>query len=242
MDFTGANEALHAFKIVNQLLEFKDAIQAEATRTLTALDKYVRTIKKGEKGDKGDKGERGNAGARGPQGPQGEKGEKGDIGPSVDEARIIQDISANVLKTLLPITEGTASDASSALKQEISKAVETAVKDLKNQIESDRKKSQVFQGTGYVHGGGDTVDAGTGISISVVNGKKVITATGTASINPITVTGTVDDSNTTFTASSAPSMVNINGAFYVHGHGVTISGTNITTDNPVGTGGFIYAL
>lgn len=88
--------------------------------------------------------------------------------------------------------------------------------------------------------------AGTGITLSYnqAYGRNdvTITATGTASLSPIAVTGTVDDSNTSFTAASTPNLVIVNGASYRHGHGVTISGTSITLDNPVGTNGDIYAL
>jgi len=88
--------------------------------------------------------------------------------------------------------------------------------------------------------------AGSGVTISYAyaNGRNdvTITATGSASLTPITVTGTVDDSNKAFVAASTPNVVIINGASYRHGHGVTISGLNITTDNAVGSGGDIYCL
>ena len=50
------------------------------------------------------------------------------------------------------------------------------------------------------------------------------------------------NSNTSFTAASTPNIVIINGASYRNGAGVTISGTSVTTDNPVGVGGDIYGL
>jgi len=56
------------------------------------------------------------------------------------------------------------------------------------------------------------------------------------------LTGAIDDSNLTFTFSAIPNMVIVNGATYRHGHGCTISGTTVTLDNPVGTGGDIYGL
>jgi hypothetical protein len=88
--------------------------------------------------------------------------------------------------------------------------------------------------------------AGTGITLSYAssNGRNdiTITATGTASLSPITVTGDVDDSNTSFTAASTPNLVIVNGASYRDGHGATIVGTAITLDNPVGSGGDIYCL
>lgn len=87
---------------------------------------------------------------------------------------------------------------------------------------------------------------GTGISVSYAhaNGRNdiTITATGSASLTPITITGTIDNSNVDFTAASEPSLVIVNGAAYRHGAGVTISGTTITLDNPVGSGGDVYGL
>lgn len=89
--------------------------------------------------------------------------------------------------------------------------------------------------------------AGAGITISYAfaHGRNDITftATGTASSTPIEVTGTIDDTNTSFTAASPCNQVVINGASLRDGHGVTITGgVNITTNSPVGSGGDIYAL
>lgn len=66
------------------------------------------------------------------------------------------------------------------------------------------------------------------------------TTTGGFSI--ISVSGTIDDSNVDFVAASLPTLVVINGTSYRNGKGVTISGLTITTDNPVGEKGDIYAL
>ncbi len=57
-----------------------------------------------------------------------------------------------------------------------------------------------------------------------------------------TPTGTVDDSNTTFTVTSEPKYVVINGAQYFAGAGYTYLAGTITLDNPVGTGGFIRSV
>jgi len=57
----------------------------------------------------------------------------------------------------------------------------------------------------------------------------------------LTTTETIDDSNVTFTFSRTPREVVVNGASYITGGGCTISGGTVTLDNPVGTGGSIYA-
>lgn len=61
----------------------------------------------------------------------------------------------------------------------------------------------------------------------------------------IPVTGTVDDSNMTFAATSQPTLLNINGAFYQNSGGaITWSYATgvITLSSPVGAGGQIYGL
>lgn len=61
----------------------------------------------------------------------------------------------------------------------------------------------------------------------------------------IAVTGTINDSNVTFTATSQPTLLNINGAFYQKTGGAitwTYSGGAITLSSAVGTGGNIYGI
>ncbi len=89
--------------------------------------------------------------------------------------------------------------------------------------------SFIYNGTKYgthelLHGGGNT----TSSSFSI-----------------IAVAGTINDSNTSFTASSEPVLLNINGAFYQESGGAItwtyVAGT-ITTSVAVGTGGNIYGI
>lgn len=70
-----------------------------------------------------------------------------------------------------------------------------------------------------------------------------IATAGGGSLSVLEITGgTVDDSNTVFTFASEPTLVNVNTAVYRNGVGVTITGTTVTLDNPVGTDGDIYGL
>jgi len=62
---------------------------------------------------------------------------------------------------------------------------------------------------GYIHGGGDTVAAGTNVTITNTNGTKIINATGGLGI--LTVTGIVNGSNQTFTVPSKPNVVVVDG-------------------------------
>ncbi len=63
---------------------------------------------------------------------------------------------------------------------------------------------------GYLHGGGDTVSAGTGISITISGGTKVISASG-GGVNLEIPTGTVDGSNASFTVLNTPKYITVDG-------------------------------
>lgn len=97
----------------------------------------------------------------------------------------------------------------------------------------------------YMSGGGDSIDAGSNITITVVNGKKVISTSGGASLSVLSVTGTVNDTNTSFTIASSPTLVAVNGVLYrTTGDSITwtyLAGT-LTLSQPVGSNGSIYAL
>lgn len=93
------------------------------------------------------------------------------------------------------------------------------------------------------HGGGDTVSAGSNITITDSNGTKIISAS--TSLAVLTATGTINDSNTVFGFASAPTLIAVNGLLYrSSGDSITWSyvGGNATLSEPVGTGGSIYAL
>lgn len=73
--------------------------------------------------------------------------------------------------------------------------------------------------------------------------RLLVDASGSStSIVLLTATGTVDDSNTTFTFTSTPQIVVVNGMSYRNGHGVTIVTTTATLDSPAGTGGDVYGI
>lgn len=119
------------------------------------------------------------------------------------------------------------------------------IEGLDEMMESYWKKVRAQSKSGIMRGGGDTVLAGTGITITRDSvGRSTITA-----INPgggltylAVVNGTIDNSNTVFIFAKPPTIVVVNGASYINGSGVTISSTTATLDNPAGTGGSVYAL
>jgi len=96
--------------------------------------------------------------------------------------------------------------------------------------------AQMFAGAGYSYAGGTiTLDNAIG------TGGFIRSAYGTG-LTIETPTGTVDDSNTTFTVANEPKYIVVNGAQYFSGAGYSYAGGTITLDNPVGTGGFIRSV
>lgn len=98
---------------------------------------------------------------------------------------------------------------------------------------------------GYVHGGGDTVVAGTNVSIvKDANGKSIIsTLAGGVTILP--ATGAINDSNLAFTFTKLPTLLCINGGFYQQtGGSITwtwnAGSLTATLSSVVGTGGSIF--
>lgn len=136
--------------------------------------------------------------------------------------------------------------------EELGAKVDDKLKEIKEELSAVRQMRGA-KGWG-AHGltiqdGGSTVDKVNRylnfIGATVTrnrDGVVDIDVSSPASSGLVTMTGTIDDSNTSFTASATPTLVNVNGTFYRDGKGVTISGTSITLDNPVGTGGDIYGL
>lgn len=79
--------------------------------------------------------------------------------------------------------------------------------------------------------------------IDSVTGRLLTSSTATLTI--ITISGTINDANVTFTAGSQPTLLFINGAAYQQtGGAITwtyVTGT-ITLSSPVGTGGSIFGI
>ncbi len=181
-------------------------------------------------------------------------------GKDADEEMIV----ANVLKQIPPVVFPIETSEDIRNKLELLQADErldkSAVKGIER-LEEDIKAISLRpvgrgggKGIGLFVGGSkklltaQTINlvAGTGITISYAyaSGRNDITisASGTVALSPIAMTGTIDDSNKSFTAASTPTLVVVNGTAYRDGHGVSIVGTAITLDNPCGAGGDLYGL
>ncbi len=98
--------------------------------------------------------------------------------PKIDEKKIIDKIASNIPKASLKI-----------IQEKLEIDVEKITGDKKFKIRADQiegfeqtkqaLRSQIRQDIGYVHGGGDTVAAGTNVTITTnANGDKVINSSG----------------------------------------------------------------
>ena len=70
---------------------------------------------------------------------------------------------------------------------------------------------------GYIHGGGDTVGAGTNVTITTVNGTKIINASGGGGFTILNTASAVNNSNQTFvfsTATAQPTFVVLDGVYF----------------------------
>lgn len=95
----------------------------------------------------------------------------------------------------------------------------------------------------WARGGGDTVKAGTNVTITAnPDGTKSINAPSAGGLGYLAATGAINNTNTVFTFTSTPTIVVVNGASYINGFGVTITGTSATLDNAPGNGGSVYGL
>ena len=104
----------------------------------------------------------------------------------------------------------------------------------------------VINGAGYEQTGGAITWTYSGgaitISVPVGTGGSIF---GIASFSLIVINGTIDDSNTSFTSTSQPTLLCFNGGLYQPTGGAitwTYSGGNLTTSSPVGTGGSIFGI
>lgn len=159
--------------------------------------------------------------------------------PKIDEERIIKQVIKRSPKpSLKVITE----------KIDEESIINNLLKSDKIKVKFDGLDAQLkVLDRRYIHGGGDTVSAGTGVTITNVNGTKQISASSSGFTTVNIATGTIDDTTTVFTFSSAISAVCVNGSIYRNGSTamggtIIISGVTATLPNPIGTGGDLFGI
>jgi hypothetical protein len=199
-----------------EIKELRRQIATTLDRALLQIQTRLASIKDGKEGPPGPQGIAGEPGIQGIQGIKGEDGSP-DTGEDI-------------------ITKVNKDKGSKKIKKEKVEGLEHIIDWIKD-FNGNERRMRLYNG-GLV----SEIVAGSNVTVDSTDpGRPIISASG-AALAIITVTGTINDTNTSFTAASTPTLVCINGAFYRNGKGVTISGTSITTDNPVGTAGDIYCL
>lgn len=221
-------------EILKDIQKSKDTFQAWLDTKMIEVEstvKEVQRIQKGERGERGFTGIKGEKGERGERGEQGIKGEKGDVGETP------------VAGFDFPLPKD-GMDGKDADPEAVIEKIKSLPKGRRLKIEHidglqptlDAFSRQIGEHNfgGMVRGGGDTVQAGTGISIvrNASTGKSVITATGGSStFYTETPTGVIDSANVTFTVLHAINTVfsfAINGQYLHPTTDYTFTGTTIT--------------
>lgn len=208
--------------------ELRQQVELVVSAQIVAIKNKLDSLKNGEPGPKGDT-------VVGPPGPEGPPGPAG--APDTGDQIIGKINKADDL------ISSTAIEGLEDFKKE--------VKDIKIEPRSGFFGRSLLQL--YVDGAKKgavqylNIVAGANVTLSYnrANGRNDITISatgGSGSLSVLAATGTIDDSNVTFTFASTPTLVIVNGACYRDGKGCSIVTTTVTLDNPVGTGGDVYAL
>lgn len=158
-------------------------------------------------------------------------------------------VITEIIKELLPVE---IADRINKLKGAIHVSV---IKDAVSKKDLENQDKKVLDGMAEVDGRIKAIDQRwRGGGLSSVSHDATLTGNGTPSsplsvvssgsgVIILTFTGTIDDLNTTFTTTSLPVEVIVNGLSYIQNGGAItwsyLSGT-ITLSSPVGSGGSIY--
>ena len=143
----------------------------------------------------------------------------------LDKEDLIKEIVSRIPRSksdLKVVQERFEVDPISVIDKILKLADEGKLKLKTSHIEGLEQTIRAFQsqiGTrGYLHGGGDTVSAGSNIVITTnPNGTKVISTTG--ALSPLIATGPVDGSNINFSFVSKPTYIISDGAWYTENKG-----------------------
>lgn len=225
------------FQSLLRVLQELEGLKNEWQTAVDEARKATAEIKRTQRGDIGAQGPRGFSvkGDRGEQGIKGEKGDKGDKGEQGEAGMDgfmpdINSVAAEVLSRIRQPEDGKDADI-----HMIAGAVVDSIKKRKllkgEHIEGWQDPEVLlnrFHARGGVRGGGDTVEAGSGVTITRSNGKATITASGSG-VTFETPTGTVNGSNKTFTATATPKYIVADGVTYFENDGYTLAGLTITT-------------
>lgn len=157
--------------------------------------------------------------------------------PEAIEGARLEAIAGMVVKKLprLRARRGKAGEAGRSVSPEqmleLIKDRKFGTKDIEG-LEQTLAVFRNFMMHGGVRGGGDTVVAGSGITITnTVNGNKQI-ASSSSGVSFETPTGTINGINTTFVATNTPKYIVVDGVTYFENDGYSLAGLTITTIVP----------
>jgi len=205
---------------------------AEIQELFNVIEAKMRTFERGLKGDRGVQGEKGDRGAQGTQGEEGYTPLKGiDYYTEQEKIDIIKQIML-----LIPLPK----DGESP---KIKDVVDEVLKKLKlpsaENLVSKTELIDFLKRGGYRGGGISSVTTDATLS-GEGTPSSPLTVVSSGGYSILTATGTIDDTNTSFTFVSRPTEIVINGASYIENDGWTWAVLTATLDFPVGTGGKIY--
>lgn len=209
------------FKLITELVNKK----AELDRAIERAS----NLKDGKQGEKGDRGFsiKGDIGATGKPGLsiKGDPGKEGARGPAGRDAEVDYARIQKMLESLMPKIDyegiqGMISDKKTTFTIKDIEGLENALASMRNQ-----------HATGYLHGGGDTIVAGTGITATRnQNGTTTLSAPGGAGLSFETPSGTVNGVNKVFTVLNIPKFLVVNGATLFEGAGYSRASLTLTID------------
>lgn len=224
------SKSLFLLDTINEVDDKVDANKAETDTVIQQVKERVSNISKqegpkGDRGEKGDQGEAGPQGVAGEMGPRGDRGERGvpgergkdgTPGQNANPQTIIDAIKPQIITQIgneLPILGEKVRDSLELLQGD-ERLSESAIKGLTEHLIA----IEAILNTKTARGEGGSrvtqIKAGTGISItsSMLNGRGVVTITSTATgFAVLDATGTVNGSNTSFTFTSAPKVLVVDG-------------------------------
>lgn len=229
--------------VLKEINDLSDRIDGATEMASNALKIALETSKvevqgiQGEKGERGDKGENGRDGKDGLDGKNGKDGRDGRDGRDG-----LDGVDGNDGK------DGKDGDIKELSPQEIRDSLELLSGDerldakyIKNLPKSEQRTIIGGGGSSQVYH--DSTLSGNGTQSSPLS----VVASGGSSggILPVTISGTIDDSNTTFTAPNDFTFLVMNGGVYKKTGGAitwTYTAGTVEVSSPVGTGGSIFGL
>lgn len=204
--------------------EFNSKIE-EAKRVIEethSLQEQIKVIKKGDKGEQGIQGIQGERGSQGEQGIQGERGlngVNGKDGLNGKDGANGKDAVIDYKKILKSVVIPKPKDGRNADERMVVEKILKTLSKKKIHIDDidgfkeglEQTISPIRNLAAGFRGGGDTVVAGSGVSIANDgNGKKVI-ATTLLGIKPQVPTGVINGVNRTFTCIGVVAVVFVDG-------------------------------